>query len=348
MSTTLTLEDVVAATGARLAAHASPPASRGRVDRLAPLAPGELFVAVAGPRFDGHDFLAQAAARGAAAALVHRDVPAPAGFPLLRVKDTTRALADLARHVRLAAALPVVCVTGSAGKTTTKEMTAALLARLGPVLKSEGNLNNRYGLPLSLLRLASRAPRGGARAGHVGRGRAARADRHRAAGRGGDHQRRRRAPGVLRVARRDRHAKAEILEGLRAGGVAVLNGDDPRLRRVGARHPGRVVWFGLERRLGGDARSGCAPAAGGTRFELRIAGERLEVSLPLPGPHNVANFLAAAAAAHALGVEPAWLAAGGGGAGAGAPPRRAASSWATASRCSTTATTRTRPLSTPR
>ena len=87
----------------------------------------------------------------------------------MRVADTTRALADLARYVRRRAGLPVVAVTGSVGKTTTKDMTAALLATRGPVLKTEGNLNNQYGLPLTLLRLRSEHTRGRARAGHVGR-----------------------------------------------------------------------------------------------------------------------------------------------------------------------------------
>ena len=246
MSTTLTLEDVVAATGARLAAHAAPRPLAGVSIDSRRLEPGELFVAVAGPRFDGHDFLEQAASRGAAAALVHRDAPAPAGLPLLRVKDTTRALADLARHVRLAAELPVVCVTGSAGKTTTKEMTAALLARLGPVLKSEGNLNNRYGLPLSLLRLRHEH-----RAAALELGMSAAGELRELTGIA--------LPDVAVITNvaavhleffgsldEIAQAKAEILEGLRPGGVAELNGDDPRLRRVGARHPGRVIWFGFE------------------------------------------------------------------------------------------------------
>jgi UDP-N-acetylmuramoyl-tripeptide--D-alanyl-D-alanine ligase len=307
MTTTLTLEDVVAATAAGLAGHASPRPLAGVSIDSRRLEPGELFVAVAGPRFDGHDFLEQAASRGAAAALVHRDAPAPAGLPLLRVKDTTRALADLARHVRLAAELPIVCVTGSAGKTTTKEMTAALLARLGPVLKSEGNLNNRYGLPLSLLRLRPEH-----RAAALELGMSAAGELRELTGIA--------LPDVAVItnvaavhleffASLDEiaQAKAEILEGLHVNGVAVLNGDDPRLRRVGARHPGRVVWFGLEQAWEVSAERLHA-AGGGTRFELCIAGERLEVSLPLAGTHNVANFLAAAAAAHALGVEPAWLA----------------------------------------
>src|SRR5204862_2507798 len=88
-----------------------------------------------------------------AAAVVHRGVAGPPALGLVRVADTPRALSDLARHVRTTANVPVVAITGSAGKTTTKDMTAALLATRGPVLKTEGNLNNQYGLPLMLLRL---------------------------------------------------------------------------------------------------------------------------------------------------------------------------------------------------
>ncbi|HSD67298.1 MAG TPA: UDP-N-acetylmuramoyl-tripeptide--D-alanyl-D-alanine ligase, partial [Vicinamibacteria bacterium] len=268
--------------------------------------------AVKGPRFDGHDFLADAAAKGARAALVHRDAPSPAGFPLVRVADTTKGLSDLARHVRRQAALPIVGVTGSLGKTTTKDMTAGLLATRGPVLKTEGNLNNRYGLPLSLLRLK---PEHTAAVLEMGMS----------------------APGEIRalstlaepdVATITRvapvhleffpsvdaiaEAKAEILEGLRPGGTAVLNGDDPRVRTIGERFRGRVVWFGRDRRHDVSAASERPDprraAAIGTRFDLRLAGRAVEVALPLAGPHFVTSFLAAAAAAHVLGVPPEAMA----------------------------------------
>ena len=110
-------------------------------------------MAIEGPRFDGHDFVATAARRGAAAALVRRDAQAPPTLPLVRVEDTTRALGDLARHRRQQASVPVVALTGSVGKTTTKDMAAALLETRGPVLRTAGNFNNEYGLPLTLLRL---------------------------------------------------------------------------------------------------------------------------------------------------------------------------------------------------
>jgi UDP-N-acetylmuramoyl-tripeptide--D-alanyl-D-alanine ligase len=322
----LTLADVLAGTGGTLATRVAAEIAFTGVSidsRTTP--PGALFVAIKGPRFDGHDFLAEAAGRGARAALVHRDAEAPAGLPRVRVADTTKSLGALARHVRREAAVPVVAVTGSVGKTTTKDMTAHLLATRGPVLKTEGNLNNQYGLPLTLLRLA---PAHTAAVLEMGMS----------------------APGEIRalstLAEPDvaiitriapvhleffpsvdaiAAAKAEILEGLRPGGTAVLNGDDPRVRAVGERFTGRAVWFGRERRFevsAEDERVDAQPAnelsSGSSgegpptralrgsgivmRFSLRLGARAVDVALPLAGAHFVTSFLAAAAAAHVLGI----------------------------------------------
>jgi UDP-N-acetylmuramoyl-tripeptide--D-alanyl-D-alanine ligase len=309
LGATLGLGDVGEATGGRLAAGSLDRAIAGVSIDSRTLAPGELFVAIAGPRFDGHDFVADAAARGAAAALVHRDVEAPPGLAVLAVPDTTAALADLARHVRRLADIPVVCITGSAGKTTTKDMTASLLATRGAVLKTEGNLNNQFGLPLTLLRLR---PEHRTAVLELGMS----------------------APGELRalsaIAQPDiavitnvgpahlgffssvdaiGDAKAEILEGLRPGGVAVLNGDDPRVRRAGERSGREVVWFGRDRRYDVSAENWRGTIFG-MRFDLRLPGRTVDVALPLAGPHHVANFLAAAAVAFRLGMDPDAIAAG--------------------------------------
>jgi UDP-N-acetylmuramoyl-tripeptide--D-alanyl-D-alanine ligase len=306
----LTLADVLLATGGVLVgkhdrAPEGCPLESVSIDSRT-VEPGALFVAIRGPRFDGHDFTAAAAARGAAVLLLEREAET-AGLPAVRVADTTRALGALARHHRRQSAIPVVAITGSVGKTTTKDMAAQLLATRGPVLKTEGNLNNRYGLPLTLLRL-----RGEHTAAVVELGMS--------------------APGEIRalsaLAEPDvatitkvapvhleffpsvdaiAEAKAEILEGLAARGTAVLNGDDPRLVRIGERFSGRVLWFGSERRF--DVSAGPWRAAeGGLRFELRVGGRGVEVALPLAGPHFVADFLAAAAAAHALGIAPEAMA----------------------------------------
>ena len=310
LSFALTLEEVLRGTHGALA----PAAPRGTtpfagvsIDSRT-MEPGQLFFAIAGPRFDGHDFLADVAAKGAAAAVVHRHLDAPPALPLIRVAETTRALGDLARHGRLASALPVVAITGSVGKTTTKDMTAALLALRGPVLKTEGNLNNQYGLPLTLLRLR---PEHTAAVLEMGMS----------------------APGELRalsaIARPDiavitrvapvhleffpsvdaiAEAKAEVLDGLPGDGVAVLNGDDPRVRRVGEARQKRIVWFGRDRRHDVSAERWRGTPFG-MRFDLRIGGQTVDIALPLPGPHFVMNFLAAAAVAHLQGIAPEAMAA---------------------------------------
>jgi len=305
-SRTLTLADVIVGTSGRAAADNGRTITGVSIDTRT-LSPGQLFVAIAGPNFDGHDFVAQAAARGASAVMVHRDVSAPPGVSVVRVADTTQSLKDLSRHVRLRAAVKVAAVTGSAGKTTTKEMLAALLGTRGEVLKTEGNLNNQYGLPLTLLRLTP-AHRfavlelGMSAAGELSE--------------------------LSAIAQPDvaiitmvapvhleffesvdaiADAKAEILEGLGADGAAVLNWEDPRLRRVGERHEGEVIWFGRDRACDVSAEN-WRGTVHGMRFDMRMGGQTLDVALPLPGPHFLLNFLAAAAAAYRLGILPGEIA----------------------------------------
>ncbi|MCL4820624.1 MAG: UDP-N-acetylmuramoyl-tripeptide--D-alanyl-D-alanine ligase [Vicinamibacteria bacterium] len=312
----LTLGVVAAATGGAL--HGAPELPLGGVSiDSRTIGRGELFVAVAGPRFDGHDFVAGAKERGAAAALVARPDAAPAGLPHVVVADTTKALADLARHVRRESGVKVAAVTGSAGKTTTKEMLAALLATAAPTLKTEGNLNNQYGLPLTLLRLRPEHRYAALELGMSAPGelRALSAIA---------------APDVAAITMVGRAhleffrdadeialAKAEILEGLGQGGIAVLNRDDARVRGIGERFPGRVLWFGHDRSCDASFEN-WRGTIHGMRFDLRLGGEVHDVALALAGRHNVANFVAAALCAHALGLAPAQVAA----AAAGLSPAR--------------------------
>ena len=305
LATTLTLAEVLAGTGGALIASAGrggEPAFTGVSIDSRTLVSGALFVAIQGPRLDGHDFVGDAASGGAAAAVVHHEVEAPATLPLVRVADTTRALGDLARHVRRQATVPIVGVTGSVGKTTTKDMTAALLATRGPVLRTEGNLNNEYGVPLTLLGL-----RGTHTAAVLEMGMSAPGEIRTLSGIA--------EPDVAVITRvapvhleffdsidAIAEAKAEILEGLVTGGVAVLNGDDTRVRRIGESFGGRVIWFGRDRRFDVSAENWRGTAFG-MRFDLRIAGRIADVALPLAGPHFVPSFLAAAGAAHVLGVD---------------------------------------------
>ena len=306
---TLGIDDILQGTGGRLAGAgaAAPPASGVAIDSRT-VARGEVFFAIRGPNFDGHRFTAEAAARGARMLVIADESAAVAALPSVVVKDTTLALGDLARHFRLAAGIPVVGITGSMGKTTTKEMTAAMLETRAPVLRTQGNLNNRFGLPLSILRLGASDS-----AAVLEMGMSAAGEMRELSG----------------IARPDvavitnvapvhleffasldaiAAAKAEILEGLQPGGVAVLNGDDPRLRAVGERHRGPVIWFGKQRAFAvcGENWRGTTR---GMRFDLRIGGETVDIALPFAGIHFMHNFLAAAAAAHHLGIAPAQIAA---------------------------------------
>jgi UDP-N-acetylmuramoyl-tripeptide--D-alanyl-D-alanine ligase len=300
----LKLGDVVTATGGRLVAGDPERALAGVSIDTRTISPGELFVAIVGTKNDGHDFLGDAAEASAAAALVSDDIVAsPAGLGLVRVADTTQGLAALARYVRQRATVPVVAITGSTGKTTTKDMAARLLETAGPVLKTEGNLNNQFGLPLMLLRL--RPPHrfavfelGMSAAGEL---------RHLSGICEPD------VAVITNVAAVHLEffasvdaiadAKAEILEGLRPSGTAVLNGDDPRVRRVGLARGGRLLWFGLDRSLPVSA-DNVRTLAHGMRFDLHVEGRSFETVLPLSGPHFLMNFLAASAVAVTLGIDP--------------------------------------------
>ncbi len=268
------------------------------------VAGGELFFALAGKRDDGHRFVAAALEAGAAAAVVSRPVEAPAGAALIRVDDTYEALHRLTRAVRARTPRHLVGITGSVGKTTTKELLAAMLACRYRVAASPGNLNNLYGFPLALLGIPEEtewmvAEMGMSTPGELG--------------------------GVSRLGRPDvavftnvrpvhlvnfrsveaiAEAKAELLEGLAEGGLVVANRDDRRVVAIAERHAGPVAWFGVEREA--DYRA-LEPRPEqdrpGTRFTLAAGARRVPVRLALHGLYNVENFLAAAACAHRLGVE---------------------------------------------
>ncbi len=201
----------------------------------------------------------------------------------------------------------MVCITGSAGKTTTKNMTAALLESRGPALRTEGNLNNQYGLPLTMLRLerahwAAVLELGMSAPGELAAlSRIAEPDVAVITNVGAAHLGF--FPSVDAIA----DAKGEILEGLRPDGVAVLNGDDPRVRKVGERSGRRTVWFGRDRRHEVSAENWRGTIFG-MRFDLRLGSRTVDLALPLAGPHHVMNFLAAAAVAHHLGIAPEAIA----------------------------------------
>lgn len=273
---------------------------------------GDLFVALQGERFDGHDYVLQAAGLGAAAALVSR--PVQGALSQLLAGDTLAALQAYARSWRADFEMPLIGVTGSSGKTTTKQMLAAVCAARGPVLATEGNLNNHIGVPLTLLRLraAQRSAVIEMGANHLGEiallASLARPDIGIVTQAGDAHlEGFGSREGVAR-------GKGELFSGLGGRGVAVINRDDAYFDLWRELAGGSTVLsFGLSQRA--DVRAENihglpehAPSA--TVFTLLTPQGSARVELPLPGRHNVANALAAAAGGLALGLDVAEIAAG--------------------------------------
>ncbi|AYC34196.1 UDP-N-acetylmuramoyl-tripeptide--D-alanyl-D-alanine ligase [Pseudomonas cavernae] len=270
--------------------------------------PGQLFVALVGPRFDGHAYLQEVAGKGAVAALVEREV-ADAPLPQLLVRDTRHALGQLGALNRQAYQGPLAAVTGSSGKTTVKEMLASVLragvgGQGGPVLATRGNLNNDLGAPLTLLELAPEhagavielgASRIGEIAYTVGLAKPQVAIITNA---GTAHV------GEFGGPEKIVQAKGEILEGLPADGVAVLNLDDKAFSTWRQRAAGRrVLSFALDNAAADFHASDLARDARGCQaFTLHSPAGEARIQLNLLGTHNVSNALAAAAAAFALGV----------------------------------------------
>ncbi|MBI2384211.1 MAG: UDP-N-acetylmuramoyl-tripeptide--D-alanyl-D-alanine ligase [Gammaproteobacteria bacterium] len=276
------------------------------------LAAGDLFVALKGERFDGHEFVRRAGELGAAGALV--SAPVDCGLPQVVVPDTLRALQDYAASWRGDFSIPVVGVTGSTGKTTTKQMLAAVFAARGPVLATQGNLNNHIGVPLTLLTLRPEHRTAVIEMGanHLGEiallASIARPDVGVVTQAGDAHlEGFGSREGVAR-------GKGEMFSGLRGRGVAVINADD-RSASLWKQLAGgaSILTFGFDaeadvRALRVEPFPEEAPS--GMRFELRAPEGRVTVELNLPGRHNVANALAAAACGVALGMDLADIAAG--------------------------------------
>ncbi|MBI1788377.1 MAG: UDP-N-acetylmuramoyl-tripeptide--D-alanyl-D-alanine ligase [Acidobacteria bacterium] len=264
------------------------------------LAAGDLFFALRGACHDGHDYVAEALRKGAAGAVVDHEIPGLG--PALVVEDTLRALQELARRARIEWGGKVVAVTGSAGKTTTKDYIARLLETELAVGKTEGNLNNHVGLPLSILRLPDACRVAVLEMGmnHAGEIRElcgiAQPDVGVVTNVGCAHVEY--FDGIEGVAA----AKRELVESLPPGGVAVLNADDPLVAGFRAAYGGRTLTFGLS--AGADVRAEDVEAGeASTRFT--VDGARFDA--PLAGLHSVRNALAAIAVARVFGIPAARL-----------------------------------------
>lgn len=271
------------------------------------LQPGDLFIALRGEHFDGRDFIATAAARGACAVLCEET--AATDLPTIVVGDALRAYGDLASAWRWQFSLPVVAVTGSSGKTTTKEMLATILALAGPGLKTEGNLNNLIGLPRMLLRLRPEHRWAVLEMGMSERGEIARLAEI-AAPRigvitnvGPAHL------ATLKSLDGVARAKGELFAALPAGGCAVVNLDDPKVATLPVANGVELLRYGVH--PAAEVRAeGIVPAGSRVSFVLHTPAGSAPVTLALAGRHNVANALAATAAALRLDVPLAQIVAG--------------------------------------
>jgi UDP-N-acetylmuramoyl-tripeptide--D-alanyl-D-alanine ligase len=309
----LTLAEVAEAVGGRLTRGDGTVTGKVTVDSRA-VAPGDLFVAVPGERVDGHDFLGAAAAAGAVAALSTRPDDA---LPCVVVDEPVAALGRLAAavHTRLAAGGPgagelvTIGITGSSGKTSTKDLLGQVLATAGPTVSPPGSYNNDIGLPLTVLD-ADEDTRflvlemGSRGRGHIARlCRVARPDVGVVLNVGSAHL------GEFGSADGIAVAKGELVEALPAEGTAVLNADDPRVIGMAPRTRARVVTTGRSPDADVRAEDVVLDEAGRAGFTLVTGGVRAAVRLQVVGAHQVANALSAAGAALAAGMAPEDVAA---------------------------------------
>lgn len=259
--------------------------------------PGDLFFALRGERTDGHEFVADALRAGAAGVVVERPIEGSADAAMFLTSSSLEALHGIASHVRRRHEVRVIGVTGSVGKTTCKEIIAAVLSHRFRVLKSEANYNTDIGISLTLLGLEDEHERAVLELAMYDRGEIALLSRiaepsvgvitnigpvhlERVGWMGGIVE-----------------AKAELVEALPADGLAVLNGDDARTAALAARTRARSVLFGLSEQCDVRATNVATRGLDGISFNLEYNGESVEVSCPLPGRHHVYPALAAAAVA---------------------------------------------------
>jgi len=266
-------------------------------------APGNLFVALQGENFDGHHFLDQAIQKGAAGLLIHRrPEKTPHDLPVILAPDTLQALGDLAHFWRRRFSPTIIAITGSSGKTTTKEMAAAILESGRNILKTEGNFNNLIGLPLTIFNLNHDHTLAILELGTNRRGEIARLTKIATpeigliTNIGPAH-----LEGFASLAG-VAEEKMDLFLNMPRSGTIIINRDDPFLRNSGDAWTGRCVSFGLKEGADVGAEKIAYRHDQGTSFTLRIGKDRQEVVMPIAGEHHVMNALAAAASARVAGA----------------------------------------------
>jgi UDP-N-acetylmuramoyl-tripeptide--D-alanyl-D-alanine ligase len=311
----LSAGEILKATGGSLFTGGSEWSCRGISTDTRTLRAGNLFIALPGKNFDGHDCLPTAAEKGAAGLLIRIDQggkpgAGTKGLPVIGVPDTLRALGDIASAWRRRFSLPVVAITGSSGKTTTKEMLSAVASRSRKVLATEGNLNNLIGLPQTLLNIRKEHELAVVEMGTNSPGEIARLaviaqpDIGLITNIGPAHLE---GLGSIEAIREEKGALFQVMKGQ---GTAIINRDDDAVGILAGRWRGNRITFGLK--SGADITAWRVETAGpeGVCFNLVIGGIEVPVHLAAPGLHNVENALAAGAAAWALGFDREAIAAG--------------------------------------
>jgi len=304
----LTSGEVVAATGGTLIKGHPDGIFKGLTTNSRDVVQGNLFIPLIGERFDGHDFIPEAMKKGAAGLLIKRRAHTitenmPDAISVILVNDTLRALGDIAGMWRNRFSIPVVAVTGSSGKTTTKEMIATVAGLSGTILKSRGNFNNLVGLPLSLLELNSEHEMAVVEMGTNQRGEIAR---------------------LTAVANPDigvitnigpahlegfgsldgiMAEKGDLFSTMRDSGVAIINRDDRFSRVLADRWAGRNITFGIDENAFVRAERIFMRGDHGMSFTLTMGGTGKGVDMTVVGKHNIYNALACAAACLAMGIE---------------------------------------------
>ena len=274
-----------------------------------------LFVALIGENFDGHDYLDKAANRGAAGLLIRIDHQeklrsTPETLPAIGVGDTLEAYGEIAGHWRRRFNIPVIAITGSSGKTTTKEMVAAIFSRTMKTLKTEGNLNNQVGLPFTLLGLESGHQIAVLEMGTNSPGeilklaKIAKPDIGLITNIGPAHVE---GLGSLNAIAQE---KGSLWKAMSGQGTAIVNNDDPLVASIADEWNGKRVTFGMENKSDITARHIKTVGPKGVRFDLCCGDETVPVFLTAVGNHNIKNALAAAATGHSLGLSLQEMAAG--------------------------------------
>ena len=305
----LTVEEVLKVTGGNLIQGGGTTPFQGVSTDSRTIVEGDLFIALKGPRFDGHHYAVEALGKKAGGVLVEQDRAGDIRWngdrskTVIVVKDTLSALGEIARDWRRKQGIPVVALTGSNGKTTTKEMVAACLETTFPVLKTKGNLNNLIGVPLTLLTLTEKERVVVLEMGMNVPGEIRRLTEIAEPDVGLITNIQKVHLEGLGSMERLQEEKGELFRTMRRDGTILVNQDDPRVIELASHYPGQKITFGTEHPAEVMAKEIRLGGVGGTSFTLILEGEAMEMRLPLLGRHFVPNALSAVAIACLFGVD---------------------------------------------